>query len=318
MVQGNESTSDRNVQNGQLGREIKGKDGSLYSPRTVARAIGVSESSLKRWCDSGKIGAVKTAGGHRRFSQANIIEFLKNKNKNCELRDPTVIGLPSFEEIAVADSTDGTQQMLAALIADDEAQVTKLLMYLFVNGWSIAEIFDQIVSPVFIEIGKKWSSGEIEVFQERRACEICLNALRVVRSVLLAPQENALKAIGGTLEGDHFLLPTLAVELTLTSLGWNANSLGSNLPIESMFRAVEAHRPNLMWVSISHLDNEDEVASRMNQFSRKMPPSTWLVIGGHGMSQTMRGKIENAVCCDNLSQLVTFARTVKMPIEPRF
>jgi len=36
------------------------------SPRELAEALGVSESSLKRWVDAGKIAASRTEGGHRR------------------------------------------------------------------------------------------------------------------------------------------------------------------------------------------------------------------------------------------------------------
>ena len=35
----------------------------LVSPKQVAHAMGVSESSLKRWCDQGLIPTVRTAAG---------------------------------------------------------------------------------------------------------------------------------------------------------------------------------------------------------------------------------------------------------------
>ena len=294
---------------GQIGQKGPSKRGELFSPRTVAKAIGVSESSLKRWCDAGKIGGTKTVGGHRRFDRANIVEFLK-ANK-YDLIDPVSIGLPSFESLAVENGPDGAKQLLAALLAADEAQVTKLLMYLVVNGWKIAEIFDEIVSPTFEKIGAMWACEEIDVFQERRSCEICLNAFRDVRSIMLSPPEDAMTAIGCTIEGDHYMLPTLAVELTLTSQRWNASSLGSNLPMTSLLRAIQSHQPDLAWVSISHLNDADLVANQLNQLCKELPSKTTLVVGGYGVTPEFRSKFFNAICCDNLMQLVAAIRNLK-------
>jgi excisionase family DNA binding protein len=57
---------------------LDGGDRDL-SPRQVAEAIGVSESSLKRWCDSGLIPTRRTAGGHRRVPVAGVVAFLRER-----------------------------------------------------------------------------------------------------------------------------------------------------------------------------------------------------------------------------------------------
>ena len=50
----------------------------LLTPKQVARAIDVSESSIKRWCDKGVIETQYTAGGHRRITMAGLIEFVRS------------------------------------------------------------------------------------------------------------------------------------------------------------------------------------------------------------------------------------------------
>ncbi len=42
----------------------------------ACRALGVDESTLRRWADAGKVRAFRTVGGHRRFAESDILELL--------------------------------------------------------------------------------------------------------------------------------------------------------------------------------------------------------------------------------------------------
>ncbi len=51
---------------------------SQLSPREAASLLGVSIATLRRWSESGRIVAERTAGGHRRFSTAEVQRVLAN------------------------------------------------------------------------------------------------------------------------------------------------------------------------------------------------------------------------------------------------
>ena len=53
----------------------------------------------------GKITAMKTAGGHRRLRQSQVVAFLRERKK-YELLDPESIGLPDLAGISVSDLSD--------------------------------------------------------------------------------------------------------------------------------------------------------------------------------------------------------------------
>ena len=63
----------------------------LLSPKQVAQALGVSESSLKRWCDQGLIATIRTGGGHRRLALPDVLRFIRDGEHR--LVSPEALGL---------------------------------------------------------------------------------------------------------------------------------------------------------------------------------------------------------------------------------
>ncbi len=45
----------------------------------ACRVLGVDESTLRRWADSGHVRAFRTPGGHRRFAESEIQAFLSGR-----------------------------------------------------------------------------------------------------------------------------------------------------------------------------------------------------------------------------------------------
>ncbi|MHC4811387.1 MAG: excisionase family DNA-binding protein, partial [Planctomycetota bacterium] len=88
----------------------------LLSPRELAAAIGVSESTLKRWTDDGLINATRTAGGHRRIPLAEAIRFVRATR--TRVVNPTILqlgDLPGLEATANGNGMDRVEQVHRAL-----------------------------------------------------------------------------------------------------------------------------------------------------------------------------------------------------------
>jgi excisionase family DNA binding protein len=282
---------------------------SFFSPKTVADAIGVSESSLKRWCDKGKIAATKTAGGHRRLAGADIVAFLRDQQ--IPLRNPELIGFPAHNSQVIRDVEDAREQLLECLLLGEDRRCRDLLVYLFANLWPLEKVVDDVIVPVFRQIGERWQQGSLDVYQERRACEICMAALRELQSLLPPTAAGAPKAIGGSVAHDHYSLPTYAVQLTLQANRWHARSLGSNLPFNSFRKAVDVEQPRLLWISISHIDSAAELQQELNDFAAEISRFTTLVIGGQAVTTSIRSGLKSVVCCDNMSQLLAFTNSLR-------
>jgi len=51
---------------------------NLLTPSEVAALFRVDPKTVTRWAKAGKISAIRTLGGHRRFRESEVMELLGN------------------------------------------------------------------------------------------------------------------------------------------------------------------------------------------------------------------------------------------------
>ncbi|MEO8495048.1 MAG: B12-binding domain-containing protein, partial [Planctomycetota bacterium] len=278
-------------------------------PKQVARAIDVSESSVKRWCDSGVIPTQYTAGGHRRITMAGVLEFVRSGR--YELVHPEALGLPPTSGQSTRVVIRASEQLTEALIAGDDARCRQIAIDIYLAEHNISVLCDDVFAAAFREIGSRWSCGEAEVYQERRGCEITLRVLHELRSILPAPPADAPLAIGGATSGDQYSLGTTMVELVLRDAKWNAVSLGDNLPFETLAAAIKEHRPKLFWLSCSHIADEPDFLTGYRQLYDEFGMDVAFVVGGFALTDQIRQKMKFSSYCDNMQHLEGFAQTLR-------
>lgn len=280
----------------------------LLSPKQVARAIGVSESSLKRWCDQGLLATVRTAGGHRRLTLAEVLRFVRDHDH--KLIAPEALGLRPSSQHSERGIERGRVQLVAALMAGDEGLCRQIVVDLFLARHSLATICDQVIAGAFRDIGDKWECHEAEVYQERRGCEIAVRILHELRRAQ-APVHAGLVAIGASVEHDLYSIPTTMAELVLRDAGWNATSLGTSLPLSTLVQAVLDMRPRLVWLSVSHLANVDAFVQDFGALhAAVLKQGAALVVGGRVLSDEIRKQLRYSAFCDTMQHLEDFARAL--------
>lgn len=280
-----------------------------FTPKQVARAIGVSDASLKRWCDRGVLHSVRTAGGHRRIPLPGIIQFLQSHGH--EMVRPDLLGLPPSSGSGRTVIGRSLEHAVEALVGGDELRFQRVLLDLHLRGHKLSELCDQVIAPAFAEIGTRWEHGSLEVYQERRASEICVRALHRFETLLPPPRDDARLAIGGSPAGDPYVLPTLVTEVALRESGWRAESLGNNLPTATLAAAIQHLRPRLAWVSVSWLaDAEAFVADYQHIRAAAASAGACLVLGGNGLSQVILSRLSGHAYCRNLGELLGIVRTL--------
>lgn len=277
----------------------------LLSPKQVATAIGVSESSLKRWCDRGHLPTVRTMGGHRRIAMSSVLRFLQETGQ--PLVQPEILGLPRLERQSPRTVNQAVQQLTEALVAGQGEVCRQLLFEMFLNGHRLSAICDEILRPTFVEIGRQWACGDVAVYQERHACEIVQRVLTEFRLAWSIVDARAPLALGGTLSGDEYRLPTSMCELVLLDAGWNAISQGTNLPFETWHMALETRKPKLLWLSVSYLADEAAfIAGCESLFEHAQQMGVAIAVGGQAITPELRPRLRFTTFCESMRELESF------------
>lgn len=232
----------------------------FLSPRDLGKAVGVSESSVKRWIDAGRLQAHRTAGGHRRVALSEAIRFIREAG--LPLVHPELLGfrdLPSADAGALA--VHRGEQLLRLLREGESAEVCGLLLSWYLDGTRIAELADGPLCSSLSALGELWRHGDEGIVIEHRATDICLQAVTQLRLLLPAAGEEAPLAVGGSPDLDLF--GSQLASAVIAEAGWRSINLGAQTPPDILARAVEDLRPRLAWLSLTHLESADGLGSRI-------------------------------------------------------
>jgi MerR family transcriptional regulator, light-induced transcriptional regulator len=247
----------------------------FLSPKELAQAIGVSESSLKRWVDSGRLHVQRTAGGHRRIPLDEAVRFVRAEGYS--VLDPSCFGVACCHQVEEAD--DLMAAFSQALENCDAQQAQNLITTAYLSGMSIPALCDGPISKSLTHVQQNKRHGDVGIAIERTAVSIIMQILEHLRQQLKPLSLHAPIAVGGGLCQSHCLLSPLMIGVTLQDAGIRPINLGPNMPDGPLLAAVATHKPALVWRSITNVEKPDVTAHELGQLAEKLAPIP-LVIGG--------------------------------------
>lgn len=282
------------------------------SSAQLARALGVGDTTVKRWCKEGRLPHLRTPGGHRRILCADALEYIRREN----------LPFVDLGELGVAEPTSPVPEPAAlvgpyfdALLAGDPERARSILLGAHQSGLTAARIGDELVMPVMARVGHGWATEALDVYQEHRATQTCLSALLALKARIDSngpvPEDRPL-AVGGGPEFDHYILANVLVELSLKELGWRVVNVGPNTPFSSFRRATKDLRPRLVWLSCSYLADAAAFAREYRAFYEEAVVSGVAVsVGGRALTESVREEMTFTHHGDRLAHLLAFARELQ-------
>ena len=280
-----------------------------FSPKELAEVIGVSESSIKRWGDSGLIEMSRTAGGHRRIGFHAALRFIREQE--MQIVRPDLIGLPDLEALPRAARAEPlSEDMLYHLLKEGQAVKARGLIALaYLDGMPLATLFDGPLAGALRRLGTLWHENDAGIFVEHTATSTCIEAINQVRLLIPTPPEQAPVALGGAPFQDPYLLPSLMVTAVLADLGYRTVNLGPNTPASTFLHAAAAEEPRLVWVALKNALSPSEHEALAEQvLTPLLHQDVEVVLGGHGLDDD-DAPWPNAVhVLDSMNALADFAR----------
>lgn len=277
--------------------------------------LGVSETTVKRWVDENRLQARRTAGGHRRIAPSEVLAMVRRDN--WPVSDARV--LETLDVEIDLDPAALGQQLYQALRDNDGERTRELLLGAHGRGMTVADLADEVISPVLGRIGSEWAAGEIDVYHEHYGTQVCLSAVLALKAKLdtLVPAEDGPLAVGGGPEHDHYLLANLLIEMLLREAGWRVLNIGPNTPFASFERALREHQPRLLWLSCSYLaDVEAFVAGYRSLYREAAQQGVRVAVGGRALGEEVRQQMTFTHHGDRLSHLSAFVASLT-PTRPR-
>ena len=280
--------------------------------QTVAEALGLSVSTIKRWVDSGTIQAVRTVGKHRLIPRSEAVRVAQElKLEVGRIRNLT--GIPHAEP---RDINDDTCDRLCSLLRDGQSsEAGRLIEAVYLSGSGAVALADQLIRPVMGRIGHGWMVGALDVYQEHQASHIVASCLQeLISRVSRERAPSGPLALGATTEGDPYQLSTLLAELLLREMGWEVRNLGVNLPLGSLANATVQYRPNLVFLSINYLPDPDKfVREYLSFYETASCTDTAVILGGQALNTEVRSKLLYTAFGDRMIHLAEFARRLASP-----
>ena len=286
----------------------------LFSTTELARMWNVSESTVKRWADSGDLRCVKTVGGHRRFQLEEISRFqrvhgfdavgiLGAVDPGAETADALEYALERLDHVALSDiyfqhATTGRGDAL-----------TRLLGRAYLRGIPPLDLFELIVTPALRRVGDLWRRGDLTVADEHLATRTTIDALTRIQTGFVHARPGSRVAVVACVEDELHEIGSRCAGALLELEGWRAFPLGANTPFFSFEDALARHKPQLVCISATIMADIERQAREYPRFCEAARPlGARIVLGGEGFRDpVVRGRFPHDLYASNFRELMRFA-----------
>ena len=146
----------------------------------------------------------------------------------------------------------------------------------------------ETVAPLNEAVGEAWMRGEFAVFEEHLYTEQIQSLLRNAVNSIQPQQGRAPRVLLTSFPQEPHGLGLLMVEALLALEGASCIPLGTEMPLQEIARAAQAHHADVVALSFSGAFNEKQAAQGLSELRELLPAGTAMWAGGAGLARLRR------------------------------
>ncbi len=181
----------------------------------------------------------------------------------------------------ISSQEDSLRLLMKLLLGGDIKSAKELLRNLQKSGVTIRELYFQILGEAMKEVGVLWEKGSLDIWKEHYISETVMDLMRELkdREKKNSTSPHRLLALtpGPELHSIGLRMITDILELE----GWDITYIGTNVPAQSIIKAVEEKNPHIIAFSVtmpSHIDSaRNTILAIKNHFGNHAPK---IIVGG--------------------------------------
>lgn len=288
------------------------------SPKELALVIGVSESSLKRWVDDGRVEAIRTVGGHRRITIQEAVRFIRHNNH--PVIRPDLLGLSDLTANVLSRVTQGAggATLQRALMEGKGEEARGIILAEYLSCRSVATVCDGAITHSMHRMGELWRHREDGIGLEHQATNICVEAMHQIRVMLPPLPEQPLTAVGGSIETDPYMLPSLMASTCFREIGVQDVNLGPDVPVDSLLAAAARHKARFLWLSASSCVTPERIPEVIRRLAEGVQQiGACAIVGGRALRGMEMPESSSLHMVDSMAELVALAMSVRAERQAR-
>ena len=265
----------------------------------------ISASSLRFLERERLVEPHRSPGGHRLYSPADvqrirlIKEWQARRLSLAEIRN-------RLDELGQIPSSADLRDRALALYLDGWTREAQILLLAHDPGQlDLATMFGDVLTPILVEVGTRWESGELEVSQEKEISESIREVIVELSIRHRDPESQGPILVAATVRGELHELGLRMICGILGEAGYQVVFLGANAAPEHIGEAVRRHRPAAVLLSTGTTRGLASVQETIDTIAAlDLSPAPHLLVGGAGVVGN-----EDAVRAMGASPVQTFGYT---------
>jgi MerR family transcriptional regulator, light-induced transcriptional regulator len=242
----------------------------------------VSHSSLRFLEREGLITSIRTRGGHRLYSRADVERIRQIKTWQAQRLSLDQIRHRLVDLGRLPPPSALTESFLSQALGGDLAAAYQSIILADDVGMPLTRLFGEVLQPALTELGRRWEHGELLVAQEKEVSEVARDLIADLSLRHAQPPKDGPPLVAACVEGERHELGLRMICGLFRAEGWAVHYLGADVAPRFLLEAVQLHQPAVVLLSAKLTLNlpavKDAVEVLTARLAPEQPPP--VVVGG--------------------------------------